>query len=104
MSNQNERTTHEPDDIPRQQKDVSVKDYPYDVELADALKDIEYLANKNTILNSVKSIGNMDKNMTELLEKLEDKQYSNSAEVVSATGLVETQYVDLSTTAITRSF
>ena len=42
--------------------------------------------------------------MTELLEKLEDKQYNNSAEVISATGLVERQWVDLSTTAITRSF
>jgi Protein of unknown function (DUF2795) len=72
--------------------------------LADVLKDIEYPANKNTIINSVKSIGNMDKNMTELLEKLEDKQYSNSAEVVSATGLVKRPWVDLSTTAITRSF
>ena len=42
--------------------------------------------------------------MTELLEKLEDKQYNNSAEVISVTGLVERQWVDLSTTAITRSF
>jgi len=59
--------------------------------LANVLKDIEYPANKNTIINSVKSVGNVDKNITELLEKLEDKQYGNSAEVVSATGLVERQ-------------
>jgi hypothetical protein len=68
MSNHNERTTNEQGDISGQQKDVRVKDYPYAVELANVLKDIEYPANKNTILNSVKSIGNMDKNMTELLE------------------------------------
>ena len=91
MSNQNERSTNEQHDIPGQQKDVSVKDYPYAVELANVLKDIEYPANKNNIISSVKSVGNVDKNITELLEKLEDKQYSNSAEVVSATGLVERQ-------------
>ena len=104
MSNRNERTINEQDDISGPQKDVGVKNYPYDVDLANVLKDVEYPANKNTILNSVKSIGNMDKNMTELLEKLEDKQYNNSAEVISATGLVERQWVDLSTTVITRSF
>jgi hypothetical protein len=89
MGNQNERTTNEQSNIQGQQKDVNVKDYPYAVELANVLKDIEYPANKNTIINSVKSVGNVDKNITELLEKLEDKQYGNSAEVVSATGLVE---------------
>jgi uncharacterized protein DUF2795 len=91
MSNQNERTTNEQDNIPGQQKDVSVKDYPYAVELANMLKDIEYPANKNTIISSVKSIGNVDEDMIKLIEKLDDKQYNNSAEVVSATGLVERQ-------------
>jgi len=69
MSNRNERTINEQDDISGPQKDVGVKNYPYDVDLANVLKDVEYSANKNTILNSVKSIGNMDKNMTELLKK-----------------------------------
>jgi len=69
MSNRNERTINEQDDISGSQKDVGVKNYPYDVDLANVLKDVEYSANKNTILNSVKSIGNMDKNMTELLKK-----------------------------------
>ncbi len=69
MSNRNERTINEQDDISGSQKDVGVKNYPYDVDLANMLKDVEYPANKNTILNSVKSIGNMDKNMTELLKK-----------------------------------
>ena len=52
---------------------------------------MEYPADKNKILGFVKSIGNTDKNIMELLEKIDDKQYSNSAEVVSASGLVERQ-------------
>jgi len=34
---------------------LGIRDYPYAVELANMLKDIEYPANKNTIINSIKS-------------------------------------------------
>ncbi|HYF99564.1 MAG TPA: DUF2795 domain-containing protein [Candidatus Saccharimonadales bacterium] len=87
-TDENKRIENEQNNIPGQQKDVNVKDYPSAIELANILKDINYPADKNTILNSVKS-NNMDKNITDLLEKLEDKLYNNSSEVVSATGLVE---------------
>ncbi len=89
MSDQNENAINEQNNIPGQQKEVDVKDYPYASELANLLKDMEYPADKNKILSFVKSIGNTDENIMELLEKTEDRQYSNSAEVVSATGLVE---------------
>jgi hypothetical protein len=46
MSNRNERTTNEQDDISGPQKDVGVKNYPYDVDLANVLKDVEYSAIK----------------------------------------------------------
>ncbi len=91
MSDQNENAINEQNNIPGQQKEVDVKDYPYASELANLLKDMEYPADKNKILNFIKSIGNTDENIMELLEKIEDKQYSNSAEVVSASGLVERQ-------------
>ena len=91
MSDQNENTINNQNNIPGQQKEVNVKDYPYASELANLLKDMEYPTDKSKILSFVKSIGNTDKNIMELLEKIDDKQYSNSAEVVSASGLVERQ-------------
>ena len=91
MSDQNENAINEQNNIPGQQKEVDVKDYPYASELANLLMDMEYPADKNKILNFIKSIGNTDENITELLEKIDDKQYSNSAEVVNASGLVERQ-------------
>jgi flagellar basal body P-ring protein FlgI len=89
MSDQNENTINEQNNIPGQQKEVNVKDYPYASELANLLKDIEYPTDKNKIINFIKSIGNTDENIMELIEKIEeDKQYNNSAEVINSTGLV----------------
>jgi hypothetical protein len=88
VSDNNERVANEQNNIPGQQKDVNVKDYPSAIELANILKNVNYPADKNTIISSVKS-NNTDNNIAALLEKLEDKLYNNSSEVVSATGLVE---------------
>jgi len=52
------------------------------------LKDVNYPADKNTIINSFKTNNANNKNISNLIEKIEDKQYNNSAEIVSATGLV----------------
>jgi Protein of unknown function (DUF2795) len=91
MSDQNENKINEQNNIPGQQKEVHVKDYPYTSELANLLKDIDYPADKNKVINFIKNIGNTDENIMELLEKIEDKQYNNSAEVTNATGLVKRQ-------------
>jgi hypothetical protein len=91
MSDQNEKRINEQNSIPGQQKEVDVKDYPYATELANLLKDIEYPIDKSKIINSIKNIGNTDENIIELLGKIEDKQYNNSAEVINATGLVKRQ-------------
>jgi hypothetical protein len=89
MSDQNKNTINEQNNIPGQQKEVNVKDYPYASELANLLKDIEYPTDKNKIINFIKSIGNTDENIMELIEKIEeDKQYNNSADVINSTGLV----------------
>jgi len=69
MSDQNENTINEQNNIPGQQKEVNVKDYPYASELANLLKDIEYPTGKNKIINFIKSIGNTDQNIMELIEK-----------------------------------
>lgn len=83
-----ENTANQQNDIPGQQKEVNVKDYPSAKELANILKVVNYPADKNTIINAVKS-NNPDSKVSQLLEKLDDKLYNNSSEVVSTTGLVE---------------
>ena len=80
MSDQNENTINEQNNIPGQQKEVNVKDYPYASELSNLLKDIEYPTGKNKIINFIKSIGNTYQNIMKLIEKIEeDKRYNNSA-------------------------
>jgi hypothetical protein len=89
MSNYQEKTSSEQGNIQGQRKEVDVQDYPSAVELANILKDVNFPADKNTIINSVKnSNAANNKNISDFIEKIEDKQYNNSAEVVSATGLV----------------
>ena len=88
MSNDQEKTSSEQGNIQGQRKEVDVQDYPSAVELANLLKDVNYPADKNTIINSVKNNNANNKNISDLIEKIEDKQYNNSAEVVNATGIV----------------
>ena len=87
MSNNSGNLSGDQGNIQGQRKDVDVKDYPSAVELANLLKNVDYPADKRTIISYIGK-ENTDRNILDLLEKIEDKQYSNSAEVVSATGLV----------------
>lgn len=81
-------TANEQNNLLGQENEISVKDYPSVIELANILKGLDYPAAKNTIVNSVIS-DNTDKNIAELLGQIEDKVYNNASEVVSATGLVK---------------
>ena len=87
MSNNPEEFAKEQNNIAGQRKEVEVQDYPSAIELANVLKNVNYPADKNTIMNSINR-GNTDNKIIQCLEKIEDKQYNNSSEVVSATGLV----------------
>ena len=75
MSDQNENAINEQNNIPGQQKEVNVKDYPYASELANLLKDIEYPTDKNKIFNFIKSIGNTDENIMKLFALLHNSIY-----------------------------
>ncbi len=86
MSNNPEKFAKEQNNVPGQRKEVDVKDYPSAIELANILKDVNYPADKNTIINSIDR-NNTDNKIIQCLEQIEDKQYSNSSEVVSAAGL-----------------
>ena len=83
-----DKISNEQENIQGQRKEVDVQDHPSAEELANLLKDVNYPADKNTIINSVKTNNANNKNISNLIEKIEDKQYNNSSEIVSATGLV----------------
>jgi|SRR5579875_261930 hypothetical protein len=70
-----------------ERKDVDVKDYPQVAEIAQALKDIEFPADKNTIIEYAKSQPQSSE-ILPVLEKLEDKEYMNVSDVSKAAGLV----------------
>lgn len=90
-SGQAEKTANEQENVPGQRKEVDVKDYPSAAALANLLKDVDFPADKNTIINSINQSETNNKNIVGLLEKIEDKQYNNTTEVVSATGIVDKQ-------------
>ncbi len=90
-SGQAEKIANEQENVPGQRKEVDVKDYPSAAALANLLKDVDFPADKNTIINSINQSETNNKNIVGLLEKIEDKQYNNTTEVVSATGIVDKQ-------------
>lgn len=84
-NNQTEKIVNEQSDIPGQKKEVQ-GDYGQLASLGQILKDIEFPANKNQIVEFVKS-HNADQNILQQLQNIEDKEYQNSAEVTAAAGL-----------------
>jgi methionine salvage enolase-phosphatase E1 len=61
-------------------------DYGQLASLGQILKDIEFPANKNQIVEFVK-FHNADQNILQQLQNIEEKEYQNSAEVTAAAWL-----------------
>jgi hypothetical protein len=73
-----------------QRKEVNVESYSEVAELGQVLKDIEFPASKNKIIERIKQGSNF-RNKVEILEKLErleDREYKNVSEVTAAAGLI----------------
>lgn len=82
------KVVQEQEDIPGERKEVNIENYEQIAKLAQTLKDLEFPANKNTIINFVKADRDKGSNiLLEKLEKIEDKEYKNVAEVSQETGL-----------------
>jgi hypothetical protein len=74
-----------------QRKEVNVEDYPKVAALGQLLKDIDFPADKQKIIQYVqqRSGNNTDgKELLSTLQNIEDKQYNNVAEVTKAAGIV----------------
>ena len=74
-------------EISGQRKEVNVEDYGEASSIGQILKDLEFPANKNKIIEFARS-KNSDENTMKKLEQIDDKEYKNTAEVTTATGIV----------------
>ena len=96
MSDKNqeiEKNVSEQAGIEGQRKEVNVEDYPKAVALGQLLKDIDFPADKQKVIQHVqqRSEGNADsQNLLSTLQNIEDKEYHNVAEVTKAAGVVYT--------------
>jgi hypothetical protein len=73
--------------IPGQRKEVNVENYERVASLGQVLKDLEFPANKEKILEFVKT-NTTDKELLQKIEKLPNKDYKNVSEVTHEAGLV----------------
>src|SRR5215217_4247163 len=73
--------------IPGQRKEVNVEDYERVASLAQILKELDFPASKDKIINFVKTHVT-DKTITDKLEKIADKEYKTVSEITNEAGLV----------------
>ena len=73
--------------IPGQRKEVNVENYERVASIGQVLKDLEFPANKEKIVEFVKNNAT-DKELVQKIEKLPDKEYKNVSQVTHEAGLV----------------
>jgi hypothetical protein len=84
---QTQRIVNDQDNIPGQRKEVQ-GNYGQLASIGQILKDFDFPATKDKIIEYVKSKNNsVDSNVLQKLQNIDDKEYQNSAEVASAAGL-----------------
>jgi hypothetical protein len=94
MSEKNQeyqRNVSEQGGVEGQRKEVNVEDYPKAAALGQLLKDVDFPADKQKIIQHIQQRSGNDNNSQDLLTKLrniENKQYQNVAEVTKAAGMV----------------
>jgi hypothetical protein len=86
-----QRNVSEQGGVEGQRKEVNVEDYPKAAALGQLLKDVDFPADKQKIIQHIQQRSGNDSNGQQLLPKLqniENKQYQNVAEVTKAAGMV----------------
>lgn len=87
VSGATEKVISEQGGIEGQRKEVNVESYSKTASLGQILKDLDFPANKDKIIQFVKQ-RNAGDSILSSLEKIEDKQYQNVSDVTKAAGLV----------------
>jgi hypothetical protein len=88
---QTQRMAQEQNQVYGERRDKDVTDFPRAAALGQALKGLEFPAEKNKIIQYLQqSEDNPDcQKMVPILEKIQDKQYANVVDVTKAAGLVQ---------------
>ena len=71
-----------------ERKEVDVKDYPKAAAIGQILKDLDFPADKNKIIEFAEMARPQSEEILSDLKKIEERQYKNVAEVTKATGIV----------------
>ena len=88
------RTVRKQDKVPGQSRSKTINDFPYAAAIAQVLKELEFPADKDKILQYLqqKQSTNPESNeVLSILQQIEEREYSNVADITKATGLVEEQ-------------
>jgi hypothetical protein len=87
VSGEIEKVISEQGGIEGQRKEVNVESYSKTASLGQILKDLDFPAGKDKIIQFVQQ-KNPDASVLPSLRKIEDKQYQNVSDVTKAAGLV----------------
>jgi hypothetical protein len=84
------RAVRKQSQIPGERKEKTVNDFPKAAAVGQILKDLDFPADKQTIVTFVEKLNTpQSKEILPVIEKLNEKRYENVSEVANATGLVE---------------
>jgi hypothetical protein len=77
--------------VPGEGRVKTINDFPKTAAIGQILKDLKFPADKSTILQFIENSSNpqsKDKEIVSIIEKIDNKQYENVAEVTKAGNLV----------------
>ncbi len=84
------RVVRKQSQIPSERKEKTINDFPRAAALGQILKDLDFPADKQTIVAFVEKLDSpQSREILPVIEKLDEKLYENVSEVANATGLVE---------------
>ena len=89
---QTQRATRKQHRISGEGRDKTIYDFPYAAAIAQVLKDLEFPTNKQRIIQHIEQkqpIMPESREILSVLQQIEEKDYSNTADVTKAAGLVE---------------
>jgi hypothetical protein len=89
---QTQRVVRKQDQIPGEGREKTINDFPYTAAIAQALKDLEFPADKHKIIKYIQQKQSTMPERNEILsvlQQIEERDYVNVADVTKAAGLVE---------------
>jgi hypothetical protein len=90
--NQTQKMTEKQNQVAGERREKEVSDFPRAAAVGQALIGLQFPAEKNKILQHIQQQSQINpdcEKMIPVLEKLEDRQYSNAADVTQAAELVQ---------------